>query len=43
MKIEWLTRSKAIVRFLVPSYRKRRIVEEYEESLIAAPGPGPRP
>ena len=38
--IAWLTRGKAIKRFLLPSYRKRNIVDEYEESLDHEPGPG---
>lgn len=41
-KIAWLTRGKAIKRFLSPSYRKRQIVEEYEQSLGHEPGPGGR-
>ena len=35
----WLTRGKAIKRFLLPSYRKRNIVDEYEQSLTHDPGP----
>jgi NAD(P)-dependent dehydrogenase (short-subunit alcohol dehydrogenase family) len=31
-KIAWLTRGKAIRRFISPSYRKRDIVGDYEES-----------
>ena len=38
-RIEWLTRGKAFVRFLVPKYRKRRIVDEYEASLTGSIGP----
>jgi len=38
-RIEWLTRRKVFVRFLLPSYGKRRIVEEYESTLTATPGP----
>ena len=38
-KIEWLTRRKAFVRFMLPKYKKRRIVEEYEQSLTHEPGP----
>ena len=38
--IAWLTRGKAIKRFLLPSYRKRNLVDEYEESLDHEPGPG---
>jgi len=37
--IEWLTRGKAFIRFMLPKYKKRRIVEEYEESLTHDPGP----
>jgi len=38
-KIEWLTRRKAFLRFMLPQYKNRRIVEEYEESLQHDPGP----
>ncbi|MDJ0927078.1 MAG: SDR family oxidoreductase [Gammaproteobacteria bacterium] len=38
-RIEWLTRGKAFVRFLVPKYRKRRLVDEYEASLTESIGP----
>lgn len=38
--IAWLTRGKALKRFLLPSYRKRNIVDEYEQSLDHDPGPG---
>ncbi len=38
-KIAWLTRSKALARFLLPKYRKRNIVDEYEQSLEHQPGP----
>lgn len=38
--IAWLTRGKAFKRFLLPSYRKRNIVDEYEQSLDHEPGPG---
>jgi NAD(P)-dependent dehydrogenase (short-subunit alcohol dehydrogenase family) len=38
--IAWLTRGKAIRRFMSPAYRKRNIVDEYEESLETSPGPG---
>lgn len=37
--IAWLTRAKAIKRFILPAYRKRRIVEEYEASITQAIGP----
>ena len=37
--IEWLTRRKAMIRFMLPKYKKRRIVEEYEASLDHVPGP----
>jgi NAD(P)-dependent dehydrogenase (short-subunit alcohol dehydrogenase family) len=40
--IAWLTRGKAIKRFLLPSYRKRNIVDEYEQSLSHEPGPAGR-
>jgi NAD(P)-dependent dehydrogenase (short-subunit alcohol dehydrogenase family) len=38
-KIAWLTRRKAFMRFMLPKYKNRRIVEEYEESLKHEPGP----
>lgn len=38
--IAWLTRGKAIKRFILPSYRKRNIVDEYEQSLDHEPTPG---
>ena len=38
--ILWLTRGKALRRFLSPAYRKRNIVEEYEENIGANIGPG---
>lgn len=38
-RIAWLTRRKAFIRFIVPKYRKRRIVEEYEQGLSEAIGP----
>ena len=37
--IAWLTRGKAMIRFILPKYRKRNIVDEYEQSLDHAPGP----
>lgn len=37
--IAWLTPRKAAVRFMLPSYRKRRIVEDYEASLDHDPSP----
>lgn len=39
-KIAWLTRGKAFRRFLLPGYRKRNIVEEYEQNLDHEPTPG---
>ncbi len=38
-KIAWLTRRKAMLRFLLPKYRQRNIVDEYEQSLRHQPGP----
>jgi NAD(P)-dependent dehydrogenase (short-subunit alcohol dehydrogenase family) len=38
--IAWLTPARAFKRFLLPSYRKRNIVDEYERSLDHEPGPG---
>lgn len=39
-KIQWLTRAKAMRRFLSPAYRKRNIVDEYERTAGADIGPG---
>ncbi len=38
-RIAWLTPQKAFVRFLLPSYRRRSIVDEYEQGLDHEPGP----
>jgi NAD(P)-dependent dehydrogenase (short-subunit alcohol dehydrogenase family) len=38
--IAWLTPGKAMKRFILPSYGKRTIVEEYEQSLDHEPSPG---
>jgi len=37
--IAWLTTRKALVRFMSPHYRKRRLVEDYEASLDHDPSP----
>ena len=37
--IAWLTRRKAFIRFMLPKYGKRRIVEDYEASLDHDPSP----
>ena len=34
-KIEWLTRGKAMWRFMHPKYRKRTIVEDFEAQYIS--------
>ena len=34
-RIAWLTRGKAIWRFIAPAYRKRNIVDEYEKTYRA--------